>query len=178
MITKFDKAFWKYELLNNKFYTIALEYKNKNPTFKSNPTIKELADRIYSEYIRKSKGYISSLNEVVCECITCNKKYPRYEIQNWHYHKRADLKYRFMDNNNRPQCYRCNCILWGNYISYAVAIADKLFKGNIKKAIAMYQDKDIKQIKDYEYIEMIEKWYKKIQEVQTTIDKNKQALLK
>ena len=44
MITKFDKAFWKYELLHNKFYTIALEYKNKNPTFKSNPTIKELAD--------------------------------------------------------------------------------------------------------------------------------------
>ena len=42
----------------------------------------------------------------------------------------------------------------------------------------MYQDKEIRQIKDYEYIEMIEKWYKKIQEVQTTIDKNKQALLK
>ena len=75
---------------------------------------KDLADRVFSQYIRLKY----SDREGNCVCVTCGKKMYWKDAQNWHYRSRACLKYRFNERNCHPQCYNCNINLSGNYRNY------------------------------------------------------------
>lgn len=77
---------------------------------------KDLADRVFSQYIR----LMNSDSKGNCYCVTCGKKMYRKDAQNGHYRSRSCLKYRFNIHNCHPQCYNCNINLSGNYRNYHV----------------------------------------------------------
>jgi hypothetical protein len=61
-------------------------------------------DAIFSRYIRlkysDEKGLV--------KCFTCPKVLPISEIQNGHFIHRQDMGTRFLEDNCRPQCPKCN----------------------------------------------------------------------
>lgn len=91
-------------------------YRPKTGKKKTKVNWRDLADRVFSEYVRL---YYCD-NYWVCTCITCWSKYKRSEIQAGHYRSRDCLKYRFDIAQVYPQCMRCNCILSGNYRNYKI----------------------------------------------------------
>lgn len=63
-------------------------------------------DAIFSRYIR-----LKYANEKgIVQCFTCNKRLPIAAIQNGHFISRSNLATRFMEENCRPQCPRCNSV--------------------------------------------------------------------
>lgn len=107
---------------------------------------KDLADRVYSQYIRLKNADKNG----ICTCVTCWVKKPRKEIQNWHYRSRACLKYRFNDENCHPQCYNCNINLSGNYRNY------------YKYIINTYgEEKEDKLWNDKKTVKYNQEWYEK-----------------
>jgi len=117
-------------------------------------SLKNIADYRYSKYIRKSKS-----KDWICECITCWNKFKWDDtpnIQNWHFKTRRFLKYRFMDNNCRPQCWRCNCALNGNYKVYTLKMIERFWLDRVEK---VEYDNEIYKISNYEYVEMIKDYY-------------------
>lgn len=118
-------------------------------------TRKDLADRVFSEYIRLSES-----KNGICKCVTCWASAPRTEIQNWHFITRGNMNYRFDIDNCHPQCYKCNCILSWNYQYYTMYMIDRYGR---EKVDEMLNDKTLKEYKQYEYERMITERYKEIQ---------------
>ena len=79
--------------------------------------IKKL-DKIFSLYIRKrymsDNGYI--------DCFTCHRQYHFTEVDCGHYISRSRLSTRFDEQNNHPQCRKCNRFLDGNMDEYAISL--------------------------------------------------------
>lgn len=113
---------------------------------------RDLADRVYSEYIRLSECD----DRWVWTCITCWHKDFWYNLQNGHYRTRWCLKYRFDDNNCHTQCMRCNVMLNGNYRNYHIWFVDKFWSEYEKK---VWEDKEIVDLNIEWYQENILKWY-------------------
>ena len=61
-------------------------------------------DAIFSRYIRLK--YADNKGNV--DCFTCGTTLPASHIHNGHYIHRQDLATRFLEDNCRPQCQRCN----------------------------------------------------------------------
>lgn len=119
---------------------------------------KELADRVYSQYIRLKNAN----KDWICTCITCGAKKHWREIQNWHYRTRSCLKYRFDDTNCHPQCYNCNINLWGNYRNYYKYIVKTYWEKVEEK---LWTDKkSIKYNQDW-YEKNIINWYTEINKI-------------
>lgn len=121
-----------------------------------NVTWKDLADRVFSEYIRLKNAD----KDWMCTCVTCWAKMKWTDIQNWHFITRWNMMYRFSTANCNCQCYKCNCILNGNYQQYTMYMINKYWIQTVRR---MLDDKRIKNIKQYEYEEIIIWWYKEIQ---------------
>lgn len=115
---------------------------------------KDLADRVYSEYIRlkKSKNWI-------CTCITCWWKHDWKQIQNWHFITRWILTYRFDEDNCRPQCMRCNVYLNWNYQRYTLKMLEMFWK---EKVLEMMNNKKDVEYKQWRYEQHIMERYKEI----------------
>lgn len=84
---------------------------------KSIPRLVVVADKVFSEYIRKS---YSDKHSGFVTCITCNKTGNIKDMHNGHYHKRSCFHLRYDERNAHPQCPRCNLWLNGNQASYAL----------------------------------------------------------
>lgn len=128
-------------------------YRPKTHKPKKSVTWKDIADRVFSEYIRLK----NSNDKWVCECFTCWRKQNRKEIQNWHFVSRWNMKYRYSEINCNPQCQMCNVILNWNYIQYTLKMIEKIGKTDTEKII---NDKQTIELKQYQYEEMITEWYK------------------
>lgn len=78
----------------------------------------DIADRVHSENTRLREcddhGY--------CVCITCQKKLPWFDMQEWHYRTRGHYALRYDERNTHAQCYACNCILNWNYRNYHISM--------------------------------------------------------
>ena len=74
--------------------------------------IKEL-DKAYSQYIRVKDAVGGDAT-----CVTCGVTKPWKELQNGHFYTRGRYATRWDDANCHVQCYRCNVVLKGNYITY------------------------------------------------------------
>ena len=129
-------------------------------------TWKDLADRVFSEYVRLHYAD----KDGMCICVTCNTKLPRKQIQNGHFVSRGVMKYRFDIRNCHPQCYKCNCLLNWNYKPYTVYMVKEYWMDVV---LIMIWDRTLKEYKQYEYEEMIIQWYKEIQEMKRKIKWNK-----
>jgi len=168
--TKFEKNFGRYETTDPEYYAIVQEYKPRLKYL----TILWLADRVYSDYIKITK----SDDKGYCTCVTCGAR-ARWDIpamQNGHFHKRGDMKYRFMDENCYPQCMRCNVMLNGNYVIYTKFMAKQLW--SYEKAVAMYEDNELKCINDGEKIELTKYRHKIIQFRKEKIKNHLQSIQK
>lgn len=106
-------------------------------------------DSIFSQYIRI---YNSDLKWMV-QCYTCGDVKHYKEMQNWHFVSRGHYKYRWDENNCKPQCYKCNCILWWNYKTYTSRMIDEQWKGRIDM---MIKDQQIVKISTPRIVEQID----------------------
>lgn len=160
------KKLWKTKKATENIEPILLdivkEYRVKVHKPQWSVTRKDLADRVFSEYVRLKEAD----NNWVCTCVTCWAKMPRTEIQNWHFISRWNMKYRFDDINCHTQDAKCNVMLNGNYQKYTLYMIDRYGREKIDE---MINDKTTKEYKQYEYEEMIIKWYWEIAEMKRKI---------
>lgn len=136
-----------------------------------NVTRRDLADRVFSEYIRLKHAD----SKWMCKCVTCWAVMPWTEIQNWHFITRGNMKFRFSEENCHTQCYKCNCILSGNYQYYTMYMIDRYWKMRVQE---MMHDKSTIEIKQYQYEEMIIEWYQSICQMITELQENKKKYKK
>lgn len=153
-----EKINWLFKTKKAKEYFIE-ERKEELPIwneifkyYKGRDSWKDIADAVYSEYIRLKKS-----NNWICKCITCWRQFKRKEIQNWHFITRWSLKYRFDDSNCYPQCKYCNVMLHWNYQVYTMRMIAILGK---EKVLYMLQDKSTFEIKQAWYEKHIIQRYK------------------
>lgn len=116
---------------------------------------KDLADRVFSQYIRLKH----SDNRGYCYCVTCWDRVFRKDAQNWHYRTRSCLKYRFDERNCHPQCYKCNVLLSGNYRNYHIYMVKTYWE---KVEEELRNDKTTFKISQWAYENDILYWYKNI----------------
>ena len=117
----------------------------KKPTISK---LKKRADAIFSQYIRQKHAKNGQL-----KCYTCDKVMEIKEAQNGHYIPRRHLATRYLEENCRPQCYRCNCILKGNYDEYSLRLMRE--KGADILEILNSQKNTLKPMKIADYEELI-----------------------
>lgn len=82
----------------------------KGKKSKDSPKTKAMkkADEIFSRYIRlKHHEYIIG-NDVYCMCIDCGIIKHIKNIDNGHYHGRGNKATRYLEDNCRPECKKCN----------------------------------------------------------------------
>lgn len=126
--------------------------KQKKKKALSRGRLVKILDLRYSRYLRlmysNPKGFVM--------CYTCGDIHYWKEIQNWHFCTRANYKYRWSENNCRPQCVKCNIFLNGNYKIYTIKMIEEY--GTIKIE-AMINDKSLVKITTPDIKEKIE-YYK------------------
>lgn len=90
--------------------------------------IKE-ADRLASLYVRQSYANTDGL----VGCFTCNGVYPWKKIQNGHYVPRGHKYTRWELDNMRPQCFLCNCRMYGQAFIFRENLVEELGEKRVKE---------------------------------------------
>jgi hypothetical protein len=84
-------------------------------------TLKNKADKVFSEYIRRSHADEGG----TVSCVSCGKLMFWKESQCGHYVKRQYQSLRYDIRNAAPQCARCNMFLGGAMDEFAVYLTKK-----------------------------------------------------
>lgn len=124
---------------------------------KSKKKYKERLWSVFSAYIRQKYAD----EEGNTECFTCGIVRPWQEMDAGHYHPRtAGLATYFEEKNVHPQCTGCNRFRHGNLTAYAIALRKKYGEGILEELDQMRRQ--TRQIKENEYIELIEAYKEKL----------------
>jgi hypothetical protein len=111
-------------------------------------------DAIFSKWVRMKFADVDGQ----VKCYTCSTIKPIAEMQNGHFVPRGTLNTRWMPENCRPQCEKCNCYLDGNtgvfeanlrleadslpdYLKEQGRVLDKPTRGDLKELINGYRFK-------------------------------------
>ena len=140
------------------------ELKDRLPQKK--PKIHHLARVVYSDYLLITKCD----SKWMCHCLTCSSILPRHNqyMHPWHFRTAwSSLKYKFVDDNVRPQCYSCNVWKNGNYQVYTLHMIDKFWRERVDNILS---DQEMITIKNREYAEKILTWYNILQERKTSLE--------
>jgi len=78
-------------------------------------TLKNKLDKLWSEYVRRKDAI-----DGIATCVTCGTQKHWKEMQCGHFVSRTHLATRWLVNNTAVQCARCNILLRGNMVEYAV----------------------------------------------------------
>ncbi len=113
---------------------------------KSIGQLKKIADKVFSEYIRRrDKGV----------CFSCgNVKNWKYQ-QAGHFVSRSYNRLRYDERNCHAQCMACNCYRAGNMAEYAERLEEKYGKGIIqqlnkeKRNLLQFKPKELLKIIEY-----------------------------
>lgn len=149
----------KFEIMH-----ILEEYKHK--LIQKKPQIHHLARVVYSDYLLLLK----SDSKRFCKCITCDSVLLRDNqyMHPWHFRTAGtSLKYKFVDDNVRPQCMRCNVMLNGNYQVYTLKMVDKFWRDRVDNILS---DQEMITIKNREYAEKILGRYNTLQRIKRTLE--------
>jgi hypothetical protein len=111
--------------------------------------IKKL-DSLFSKHIRNKYA----INGIV-KCFTCPTKKPVAQMQNGHYISRANMGTRFMEDNCKPQCEKCNNYHEINILVFKEALEAEDF--GITGWLELYSRKPT-SISTSELIDLIEKY--------------------
>ncbi len=140
-------------------------YSSKNKKVQSRLSWKDVADDVFSEYVRLK----SADSKWMSKCVTCWVVAHWSKLQNWHYKSRWWTKYRFDMDNCHPQCFACN-IAWGwNYRNYHIYMVNRYWEEMERR---IWEDVSSMTIKDWQYQDLIEERYKTVVELKTAIEKN------
>lgn len=135
---------------------ILKEYTPKTAKKHSKVSWRDIADRIFSEYIR----LLECDDKWYCICPCCWAKIHWTVAQNMHYRSRVCLKFRFDETNCHAGCMRCNVILNGNYRNYHLFMI-KMYWEEYEKYL--WDDNELIDLGIEFYQEKILEWYNKIQ---------------
>lgn len=78
-------------------------------------SLKKKLDALHSEWIRRKDA-----KNGMATCVTCGSVKRWQEMQCGHFVSRTHLVTRWAEANTAVQCGRCNVLLRGNYVEYAV----------------------------------------------------------
>jgi hypothetical protein len=123
------------------------------------PKLKEVADKFCSEFIRRK--YTDWKGET--QCYTCPAKKRWQEMQNGHYNSRIYINTRYYEPNLRPQCYRCNVLLKGNYTEFSIRLERET--PGILKVLDDWKHRKSEESTRYELLDLIEGFKNKINEL-------------
>lgn len=96
----------------------------KKPKAKTRSYYVKQLDKVFSEYIRRSKPPI---------CVTCGKRDEWKNLQNGHYYSRGKLPTRWHEDNCHVQCVGCNVFKSGNYTEYALYMLQTYGEGKLRE---------------------------------------------
>lgn len=116
--------------------------------------LRDKLDAIFSKYIRIKHADCNGY----CRCYTCGAIVPWTKIQCGHYMSRRFLSTRFMEQNVRPQCMKCNVLLHGEVQAYRRHLVDEIGENEVNKIEATAWNV-VQKYYDFEYQELI-KYYK------------------
>ena len=118
-------------------------------------TLKKRLWKVFSKYIRtRDKGV----------CISCGKKDEIKKMHAGHYIvKTAGLSIYFDERNVNCQCVHCNLWLHGNLAQYALALKKKHGDNILEELEEVRRTK--RKIKAPEYLELIEEYKDKLEEL-------------
>ncbi len=122
------------------------------PRKPSRKTLVKKLDQIFSHYIRMrtadKNGYVT--------CVTCSKKDVWKNMDCGHFISRKHLSTRWHEDNCQVQCKACNVFKYGEQYKYSLWLGSK-------KSDELYQlSKETSKIMDFEIIELVEKYKKKV----------------
>lgn len=123
-------------------------------TGKKNKSINwvDLADRVFSEYVR----LFEADEHGICTCVTCGTRWPWYTMQCWHYRTRGHYLTRFDERNCHCQCMKCNVMLNGNYRNYHVWMLEH-YDSEIEDWLRT--NNDIADFDQWWYEDHVRQWY-------------------
>lgn len=130
-----------------------MEYYKSKLSHHKNPKIHHLARVVYSDYLLLLK-----CQNGWCTCVTCWSKlrWDNPQMHPWHYRGAwSSLKWKFVDDNVRPQCYSCNVWKDGNYRNYKIFIDKTMW---VEWEDMVWNDKETMTIKNRQYADMIKEW--------------------
>lgn len=123
---------------------------------KSISQLKQIADELCSEYIRRKysdwQGNVS--------CYTCGKVKRWQEQQCGHYISRTYNNTRYYEPNLRVQCYSCNVEKRGNYTEFAIRLERE--KAGTLEHLDMWKHRKSTDSTRMELIELIFDFKKKL----------------
>ena len=127
--------------------------KRSKPIRKSAKSLKNNLWKVFSEYIRmkdaNEMGYV--------KCISCPAVKHWKDMQAGHcIPKSLGLSIYFEEKNVKPQCPSCNIAYQGNQYRFVEALK-KIYGPDIEEELKSQQS-IIRQIKKWEYLELIEKY--------------------
>lgn len=131
--------------------------------------IKKKADKVFSEFVRRTKSHKEGLGT----CVTCGVIKPWKELQNGHYFPRNRLGTRFHEDNCHLQCPRCNIFLKGNYTAYASYMFSKY--GPKKVEHLEYLSRKPLKLTINDYHVLIEGWKTMLKNMETERSIGKRA---
>ncbi len=130
------------------------------------PTISKVKKKlwvIFSEYIRKKDGFLTTGSTDWALCITCQKRYHYKMLQAGHFIAGRHNAGLFSEEGTHAQCYNCNINLKGNTLEYRRQII-KLYGENADTRLER-EAKEVKQFTIPELEEMIIRYKQKIKEL-------------
>ena len=142
----------------------------KKPTKRS---LKKKCWEAFSRYIRTR----DCIRTTGCPdwglCITCGKRYHFKLFQAGHFISGRHLSNLFSERGTHAQCYNCNINLKGNTLEYRRQII-KLYGEGVDLELEATARQN-RQIKPFEYIEMIDRFKQKTEELYDTLKKTKEG---
>ena len=122
-------------------------------------TLVKKADTIFSQYIRKRYAD----NNGFVECFTCGKKDHWKNLQCGHFMSRKFYSTRWDETNCQVQCAGCNVFRYGEQYKFGRNLDIELGNG-IAEGLQQ-KSKKIMKYTNYELIELIEHYKKKVAEL-------------
>lgn len=125
------------------------------PKKPSRKTIVNKLDKVFSEYIRRRYT-----KNNIAECVTCGKKDHWKNLQAGHFMSRKHYSTRWDEENVEVQCMACNVYRYGEQYLFAKHL------GQEKADELLAKSRTMVKLKDWELEEMIEKYKKKLLELE------------
>lgn len=122
-------------------------------------TLVKKADTIFSQYIRKRYAD----NNGFVECFTCGKKDHWKNLQCGHFMSRKFYSTRWDETNCQVQCAGCNVFRYGEQYKFGRNLDIELGNG-IAEGLQQ-KSKKIMKYTNYELVELIEHYKKKVAEL-------------
>ena len=127
--------------------------KSKKP---SRSKLVKLADKIFSEFIRRRNA-----NELgITECFTCGKVDHWKKLQCGHFQSRKHYNTRWNETNCQVQCAGCNVFRYGEQYKFGLYL-DKKFGGKMSEKLMQDARKTIK-LSNFEIQEIIDHYKNEI----------------